>query len=133
MKKASILLMVLAGIILQSTPCGGKLILFSEFSPATTIVMGGPHAFWNISLREMERSGYCFNDQIVLSTRCIMQDDVNHGTVSFNYIPLISPGIQAALDRVSLNASAVPEPATLLLMGTGLFGIASMYRRYTRQ
>jgi hypothetical protein len=52
-------------------------------------------------------------------------------TIEFDSYGLNTSGYDVGIDKVALNAigQAVPEPATLLLVGTGLFGFAARRRR----
>ena len=53
-------------------------------------------------------------------------------TESFDKVVLASTGMAFEVDNLAVGNQPVPEPATMLLFGMGLLGLAGMTRKRTK-
>lgn len=129
MKKVCILVVLAAGVLLAAPPCHANLIVAGDF----------PGVAWSLHVSSdssdddpsggREVLGSIFGDRFQVSVGSKEHAGVVAGGASPSFIPAFSRHVRAVIERADINASPVPEPLSILLVGVGLFGFASLYRK----
>lgn len=129
MKKVCILVVLAAGALLAAQPCHGNLIMVGDFPGVRWSLHESFHSSEGNPWRGGEASRQIFVDRFLVSMRFKEHAEVVAGGESLSLTPAFSRHVHALIERADIDAGSVPEPLSILLLGVGLFGFASLYRK----